>query len=152
MTGCEECVFDEKKAFEEPCCYCNWGMGPGDTLAPPTRGVPKEGPFGGGGARPGKPELPGAGTGSLLEGILANRAKTHGDFGIHAACTQDLKRMAKSWMKAAGKNGLDNDKQEALDMIFHKVGRIVAGDPDTEDHWRDIAGYATLVADRCKVS
>ncbi len=97
-----------------------------------------------------KEDRPGAG--SLLEGILADRAKTHGDFGIHAACTQDLKRMAKSWMNAAGKNGLDNDKQEALDMIFHKVGRIVAGDPDTEDHWRDIAGYATLVADRCKVS
>jgi len=40
------------------------------------------------------------------------------------------------------------DQDEALDMIAHKIGRIVNGDPDYEDSWRDIAGYATLVADR----
>lgn len=39
-------------------------------------------------------------------------------------------------------------QSESLDMIAHKIGRIIAGDPNVEDHWRDIAGYATLVADR----
>jgi hypothetical protein len=43
---------------------------------------------------------------------------------------------------------LTPDQQEALDMIFHKIGRIVNGDPDYADSWIDIAGYATLVADR----
>ena len=31
-------------------------------------------------------------------------------------------------------------------MIAHKIGRILAGDPNHIDHWLDIAGYATLVA------
>jgi hypothetical protein len=34
-----------------------------------------------------------------------------------------------------------------LRMIVDKISRIVCGDPDFVDHWRDIAGYATLVAD-----
>ena len=33
-------------------------------------------------------------------------------------------------------------------MIFHKIARITNGDPHYSDSWRDIAGYATLVADR----
>ena len=30
-------------------------------------------------------------------------------------------------------------------MIAHKIGRILAGDPSFQDHWADIAGYATLI-------
>ena len=33
-------------------------------------------------------------------------------------------------------------------MICHKIGRIINGDANYEDSWRDIAGYAQLVADR----
>jgi hypothetical protein len=40
------------------------------------------------------------------------------------------------------------DHQEALDMIASKIARIVIGDYDHVDSWVDIAGYATLVADR----
>lgn len=43
---------------------------------------------------------------------------------------------------------LQPDQQEALDMICHKIGRILNGDPDYADSWHDIAGYAQLVADR----
>ena len=43
-------------------------------------------------------------------------------------------------------NTLSYQQLEALEMICHKIARIVAGDPDFADHWRDIAGYATLVA------
>jgi hypothetical protein len=43
---------------------------------------------------------------------------------------------------------LADDQQEALDMICHKIGRIINGDPDYADSWHDIAGYAQLVADR----
>jgi hypothetical protein len=35
-----------------------------------------------------------------------------------------------------------------LDMICHKIGRIINGDPDYADSWHDIAGYAQLVANR----
>lgn len=43
---------------------------------------------------------------------------------------------------------MEVDQQDALDMIAVKMSRIVNGDPDYSDNWRDIAGYATLVADR----
>lgn len=45
---------------------------------------------------------------------------------------------------------LDDVQRESLSMIFHKIGRILAGDPNFRDHWDDIAGYAKLAADRCK--
>jgi hypothetical protein len=47
---------------------------------------------------------------------------------------------------------LDDDMQESLDMITHQIGRIIAGDPGFADHWRDIAGYAQLVANRLEVT
>jgi hypothetical protein len=46
------------------------------------------------------------------------------------------------------KADLDADQLEALEMICHKIGRIVNGDPNYADSWIDIAGYAKLVADR----
>lgn len=36
-------------------------------------------------------------------------------------------------------------KKEALAMIATKIARIVNGNSDDPDHWRDIAGYAELV-------
>ena len=33
-------------------------------------------------------------------------------------------------------------------MIACKIARILSGDPNWRDHWDDIAGYATLVAER----
>jgi hypothetical protein len=43
---------------------------------------------------------------------------------------------------------LDADQIEALEMICHKIARVLNGDPNHHDHWHDIAGYATLVANR----
>ena len=37
--------------------------------------------------------------------------------------------------------------QEALDMIQHKIARILNGDPYYEDSWVDIIGYAQLALD-----
>jgi hypothetical protein len=30
-------------------------------------------------------------------------------------------------------------QREALDMIQHKIARILHGDPNCEDHWADVA-------------
>jgi hypothetical protein len=43
---------------------------------------------------------------------------------------------------------LASDQKEALDMIVHKIARILNGNPNVHDHWHDIAGYATLIANR----
>ena len=40
------------------------------------------------------------------------------------------------------------DQEEALTMICNKISRIVNGNPNHLDSWKDIAGYAQLVADR----
>ena len=43
---------------------------------------------------------------------------------------------------------LSPDKKEALEMIRHKIVRILNGDPEFHDSWHDIVGYAKLAADR----
>jgi len=45
---------------------------------------------------------------------------------------------------------MGEDQWEALEMIATKLSRIVNGNPNKIDNWDDIAGYATLVADRLR--
>ena len=61
--------------------------------------------------------------------------------------TQRLKRVMAEELAKRGKP-LADDQWEALEMIAHKIGRIINGDPDYDDSWVDIAGYAKLVSDR----
>ena len=85
-------------------------------------------------------------TGST-ESLLTERGKRYGKFTGHAAITQDLKLVMQAtdrWLDLA------DDQREALEMIAHKIGRILNGDPDYDDSWVDIAGYAQLVADRLR--
>lgn len=86
---------------------------------------------------------------------LQERGSRYGKFTGHARITQDLKRVIAehtplSRIRPDGKRGdhLAPDQQEALDMICHKIGRILNGSPDYADNWIDIAGYAMLVANR----
>ncbi len=81
----------------------------------------------------------------IVETILSEREETHGNFRDHARCTQRLKTVLRDELEIVGKT-LTMEQQEALDMIFHKIGRMVAGDADFIDHWDDLAGYSSLVA------
>ncbi len=78
--------------------------------------------------------------------LLAEREKTHGSFEVHANNTQMLKDVMHSNAKW---HELPNQHKEALDMIVHKIGRIMAGNPNFHDHWDDIAGYARLGSQAC---
>ena len=82
-----------------------------------------------------------------VDAILNERATTYGSFAGQASVAQRLKAVAHNF---AGQNNktFGPDQAEALDMIFSKIARIVNGDPNHTDSWIDIAGYATLVADR----
>lgn len=82
-----------------------------------------------------------------ITNTLAERGKRYGEFTGHAEVTQGLKQFLAEELKLRNKR-LAPDQQEALDMICHKIGRIINGDPDYDDSWVDIAGYAKLVADR----
>ncbi len=80
-----------------------------------------------------------------IQATLAERGKRYGDFAQHARITQHLKGVMFTYKP---KDHLADDQAEALEMIAHKIGRILNGDPDYADSWHDIAGYAQLVADR----
>jgi hypothetical protein len=77
--------------------------------------------------------------------ILSERGARYGKFSDHALITQELKRVM---FDHRSRDALDSDMVEALEMIAHKIGRILNGDPSYADSWIDIAGYAKLVADR----
>ena len=76
---------------------------------------------------------------------LNERGTRYGKFTGHARVTQHLKAVM---FTHRNKQELDDDMIEALEMIAHKIGRILNGDPHYADSWVDIAGYAKLVADR----
>lgn len=82
-----------------------------------------------------------------VDAILDQRGSRYGSFVTHAEITQMFKNVVAHELTKKSKV-LAADQQEALDMIFHKIGRIINGDPDYADSWIDIAGYAKLVADR----
>lgn len=79
--------------------------------------------------------------------VLAARGNRYGVFIGHAEVTQALKAVVREQLFKRQK-ALSDDQQEALDMVFHKIGRIINGDENYDDSWVDIAGYAKLVADR----
>jgi CRISPR/Cas system-associated exonuclease Cas4 (RecB family) len=80
-----------------------------------------------------------------IKEVLAQREKTHGAFEIHATVTQELKAVVTQHMLDQGRE-LNASMQESIDMILHKIGRVVAGNPNHVDHWDDIAGYALLIS------
>lgn len=82
-----------------------------------------------------------------MKATLKARGQKYGDFTYNSEIMQDLKdrmRLTPNW------NALEANKKEALDMIAHKIGRILGGDPQWADSWHDIQGYAKLAEDRCK--
>jgi len=82
-----------------------------------------------------------------VDKTLDARAEMYGKFKDGAALMQSIKRELSAHAAKHNKTFAD-DQWEALEMIVHKIGRIVNGDPDVTDHWVDIAGYATLIAER----
>ena len=85
--------------------------------------------------------------GESVTTTLGTRAKAYGAFRDNARLAQALKRAMAEHAEDMGKTFAD-DQWEALKMIATKVSRIVNGNADDIDQWHDIAGYATLIADR----
>lgn len=73
---------------------------------------------------------------------LKERGGRYGTFVSNSLTSQQLKKVLHAhpnWVN------LTVDKKEALEMVAHKISRILNGDPEYADSWHDIAGYATLV-------
>ena len=82
-----------------------------------------------------------------IDQILKERGSRYGVFIGHANVTQQLKHVIAVELGIRDKT-LDPDMQEALDMICHKIGRIINGDENYADSWVDIAGYSQLIVKR----
>lgn len=82
-----------------------------------------------------------------IDEVLNARAKNYGKFIEGAEIMQMTKRLVHNYIEQRG-TAMAFDQLEAIDMIIHKLGRIINGNPDHLDNWVDIAGYATLVVDR----
>lgn len=77
-----------------------------------------------------------------IDATLAERGTRYGAFTGHARITQNLKRAlvdSPNWAT------LSDDKKECLEMVVHKIGRILNGDAEFHDSWHDIIGYVKLV-------
>lgn len=76
-----------------------------------------------------------------IDKTLEERGNRYGEYSMHATITQDIKQA----MHQGNWASLEPYQKECLEMIAHKIGRILNGDPNYDDSWHDIAGYAQLV-------
>ncbi len=82
-----------------------------------------------------------------IQATLKERESTHGSFVQVADLAQQIKqlfRYSKNWDR------LPRIMRESLELDATKTARILCGDFAVKDHWKDKAGYATLVADTLK--
>lgn len=82
-----------------------------------------------------------------IDETLAERGAHYGSFTGHAHVTQAIKEVMRK-VNPSKWDSLQPDQKEALEMIAHKIGRVLNGDPNFHDSWHDMVGYAKLVADR----
>jgi hypothetical protein len=79
--------------------------------------------------------------------LLKDRGLLYGEFIHNAELAQAFKEALHIWADWPSKPA---DQREALEMMSSKIARAACGDPTYVDNWADVAGYATLVADRIR--
>lgn len=82
---------------------------------------------------------------SDIDTTLSERGSKYGDFREQGRITQNLKEAmydSPNWDK------LPAYMKEGLDMIQHKISRILNGEILYDDNIHDIIGYAKLMQDR----
>jgi hypothetical protein len=78
-----------------------------------------------------------------MKEILEQRKSSHGPWQEQFALARNL----KDTLFPHGESRVPSEMREALEHITIKISRVITGNPFHTDHWRDIAGYATLIAD-----
>lgn len=77
-----------------------------------------------------------------VDAVLDTRQSTYGSFADNALTAQRLKavlRTQEGWYR------LSPVQQESIEMIMHKISRLVNGDPTYIDTVVDISGYNELM-------
>lgn len=76
----------------------------------------------------------------------------HNRYGTYmdVAKTSQLLKLTLASAMVKNPTEISHDMRESIDMICNKLSRIVNGDPNYDDSWHDIAGYATLITERLR--
>ena len=82
---------------------------------------------------------------NTIDATIAERGLRYGKFEDGAVIMQKLKTVMR---ETEGWQRLKPNQREALEMIQHKIWRVLNGDPDYDDNWRDVCGYSQLVLDQ----
>lgn len=83
----------------------------------------------------------------MIDKVLEERGSRYGAFTDHADISQGLQNVL--WATPNWPN-MPLDARQALVVICDKMARMTNGDPDYDDNWVDIIGYATLVLNRIR--
>jgi hypothetical protein len=76
--------------------------------------------------------------------LIIDRQKTHGRYEVQSTMAQKMKGI---FQDAPNWDRLSAAQKESLHMIAAKIARILCGNPQCVDHWRDCCGYAQLIVD-----
>lgn len=77
-----------------------------------------------------------------IEDTLKERGVNYGCFPTQAKITQNIKAAMQD---SPNWPDLTADMRESLEMVAHKIGRVLNGNPFYHDSWHDMIGYLTLV-------
>jgi len=77
-----------------------------------------------------------------IDHVIKDRDGRYGGFKDGAIIMQQLKTVMRS---TDGWERLTDSQKEALEMIQHKIGRVLNGDPTYVDSWTDICGFSQLI-------
>ena len=83
----------------------------------------------------------------MIEKVLEERASRYGTFADHSQISQRLQDVlwsSPNWSK------IPLDTRQAFVVMCDKMARALNGDPEYDDNFVDIIGYATLVLNRIR--
>jgi len=75
--------------------------------------------------------------------VIEERSKIYGDFNDIAEVSQKIKDM----YYVNNAQELDSIINEGVDMVIHKLSRVICGGSRYVDNFRDIQGYCQLIID-----
>lgn len=81
---------------------------------------------------------------SNINRILDERGEKYGDVGEQSETLDRLLWTMQTSIGSHWRSKLDCRQRQSLTVIALKISRILHGDPDYDDNWDDIAGYALL--------
>lgn len=79
---------------------------------------------------------------NTIDDTLTARGAQYGKFEDHALVTQNIKQALQD---SPNWHDLTPSQREAMEMVAHKFGAILCGQPNFHNLWHDCIGFLRLV-------